>query len=281
MKKTVKKSLALLISFVMFSFGTYAVADEVEDTPFETSDYEKMTDSLTLIEPDDTVSGNDLWIEEEKEEVDKEIEIVTVMTEIPEFRVINVVLPIVEDKDPFNFFIDPNSILFNSYKNSDSVYVEEGAHLLFINREDGVFGLSSMSDKLKIVNKSTVAVDVTITARIENIEDITLVESEEDFSEGSCDLLLVIVDDEGNELPLLKDGEVSMTVRIDQSPMEAYAYEYDEETQEYEYACLFEDDNYFATYSFGLRGAANSDGDWTMIKGRPNVSISWNVEPVE
>lgn len=121
--------------------------------------------------------------------------------------------------------------------------------------------------------------EVTITAKIENVDGITVMQEEAFEDRDSCDLYLALVDSDGNEQPLSEDGEVSVTVELDRAPLDAYAYMLDEDTGEYQYACRLADAA-FDTYSFGLKGACNEKGDWTGISGNPHVTISWNVEHV-
>lgn len=195
-------------------------------------------------------------------------------------EIISVVLPVVEERDPFSFFIDPLQIFYNTFGNSGGdVTVEEDTYLLFYNHNERGYTLSSQSDRLTITNKSTVPVEVTITAKIENVDGITVMQEEAFEDRDSCDLYLALVDSDGNEQPLSEDGEVSVTVELDRAPLDAYAYMLDEDTGEYQYACRLADAA-FDTYSFGLKGACNEKGDWTGISGNPHVTISWNVEHV-
>ncbi len=203
---------------------------------------------------------------------------VTVPTEDKE--VVSVVLPVVEERDPFSFFIDPLHIFYNTFGDSSGdITVEEDTYLLFYNRDESEYTLSSRSDRLKIINKSTVNVELTITAKLENIDGIFVIQEDWFEERESCDLYLALVDNEGNEQPLSEDGEVSVTVNLDRAPLDAYAYVLDEDAGEYGYICQTEDVA-FDTYSFGLTGACNEKGDWTGISGTPHVTVSWSVEPV-
>lgn len=195
-------------------------------------------------------------------------------------EIVSVVLPVIEERDPFSFFIDPLHIFYNTFGNSGGdITVEEDTYLLFYNRDESEYTLSSRSDSLEIINKSTVPVEVTITARLEEVDGISVMQEAVFEDRSSCDLYLALVDNEGNEQPLSKDGEVSVTVNLDRAPLDAYAYVFNEDTEEYEYVCQA-GDVAFDTYSFGLTGACNEKSDWTGISGTPHVTISWNVEPV-
>ena len=196
-------------------------------------------------------------------EEDPEVETELVETEpVNESEeIVSVVLPVVEDSDPFSFFIDPLNILYNSFEDSDEVTVEEGTNLLFINRQSDKFALSSRSDMLTITNQSTVPVDVTLIAKIDNLDSINMMQTSDFGESDACDLYLALVDDEGNEQPLSETGEVSITVRLDQLTDSESGAIYD-------------------SYSFGLKGACNKDGDWSKLSCSPYVSVTWNVEPV-
>lgn len=203
-----------------------------------------------------------------------------VMVPVKNDEYVSVVLPMIEESDSFNFFIDPLQIFYNTFGNSDEdIAIEEDTHLLFYHRDESEYTLSSRSDCLKIINKSTVPVEVTIKAKLESTEGVSVMQNEVFEDRNSCDLYLALVDNEGNKQPLSEKDEVSVTVKLDRAPLDAYAYTLCEDTGEYEYVCQVEDVD-FDTYSFGLTGACNEKGDWTRIKGKTHVTISWNVEPV-
>ena len=251
-------------------------ASGTEDGSGDSSERREILDT----ENNGSDNGSAADFEQDGAETDEsEAGCVTVEANKANEEIVSVILPVIEDRDPFSFFIDPKNILYNSYIDSEDVFVEEGANLLFINHGGDWKGLSSRSDMLNIVNQSTVPVNITITARIDGFGGISLVDTDNFEGSESCDMYLALVDDEGNEIPLSADGEISLTVRLDRAPLEAYAYEYDEQSGEYRYSYQFGDIR-FDSYSFGLRGACNTDGDWSAISGRPRVSVSWNVEPI-
>lgn len=86
---------------------------------------------------------------------------------------------------------------------------------------------------------------------VNGLGELAVVE-DRDFSESDvCGLYLALVDDQGNELPLSADREVSVS-RF----MEA------------------------GSCSFGLTGACNPDADWQDLSVHPKVTVTWRVEPV-
>ena len=208
---------------------------------------------------------------------------VTLPLEIYGEDVISVVFPAIsEDGDsPFDFIMDPQGLI---YKTAAAKYgggsVEEGATLLFRNH-NGEYDFSRYSDRLTIRNQSNVPVIVTITASISNFGEVDVVGSP-DFGESkACSMYLAIVDDEGNEQPVSENGEVSVSIKMRRTPDNAYVYRIDEETGNYRYelsGLVKETD--FDSYSFGLKGCCNPNGEWQNIIAHPSIRVTWKVEPV-
>lgn len=260
MKKKSMKSLSILLVLAVFFCRNEAYAAENDTEP--TENIAGPTENDTESMKNDTVPTESITVPTGKDEI------------------VSVILPVIEERDPFSFFIDPLHIFYNTFGNSGGdITVEKDTYLLFYNRDESEYTLSSRSDSLEIINKSTVPVEVTITARLEEVDGISVMQEAVFEDRSSCDLYLALVDNEGNEQPLSEDGEVSVTVNLDRAPLDAYAYVFNEDTEEYEYVCRA-GDVAFDTCSFGLTGACNEKGDWTGISGTPHVTISWNVEPV-
>ena len=196
-------------------------------------------------------------------------------------EIISVDLPTVGDESPFDFYIDPQGLLFETdgIKYGGGV-VEEGAYLLFRNHNDGEYDFSRYSDRLSVTNRSTVPVIVKITAKISDIGDLRMDQDGVFDGEDDPAIYLAIVDDEGNERVLSEDGEVSVEIEMNQAPSEAYTYHYDESTDSYEYIYQSDEDISFDTYSFGLRGECNANADWSRTSACPRVMVTWSVDPV-
>lgn len=208
---------------------------------------------------------------------------VTLPLEIYGEDVISVVFPAIsEDSDsPFDFIMDPQRLI---YKTDAAKYgggnVEEGATLLFRNH-DGEYDFSGCSDRLTIRNQSNVPVIVTITASISNIGEVDVVGSPDFGESNACSVYLAIVDDEGNEQPVSENGEVSVSIKMRQAPDDAYVYRIDEEAGGYSYDFLgLPEEIDFDSYSFGLKGCCNPNGEWQNIDEHPSISVTWKVEPV-
>ena len=196
-------------------------------------------------------------------------------------EIISVDLPTVGDESPFDFYIDPQGLLYETDGiKYGGVVVEEGAYLLFRNHNDGEYDFSRYSDRLSVTNRSTVPVIVKITAKISDIGDLRMDQDGVFDGEDDPAIYLAIVDDEGNERVLSEDGEVSVEIEMNQAPSEAYTYHYDESTDSYEYIYQSDEDISFDTYSFGLRGECNANADWRETSACPRVMVTWSVDPV-
>lgn len=169
---------------------------------------------------------------------------------------ISVTMPTVNENEesPFDFIIDPQGLVYdtNAMLYGGGV-VEEGAHLLFHNKNADEYTFSSCSDYLTVTNYSTDPVVITISAEIEGIGSIDLV-PDMDFSvEEGCGIYLALVDDRGNEQPLSESEEVSISVEMN------------EELRE---------------YSFGLSGQCDTNAAWQDTSIHPRVKVTWQVESV-
>ena len=196
-------------------------------------------------------------------------------------EIISVDLPTVGDESPFDFYIDPQGLLYDTgaVRHGGGV-VEEGAYLLFHNHDVSEYDFSGRSDRLNVTNRSTVPVNIKITAKISDLGDLRMDQDGSFEGEDDCAIYLAIVDDEGNERVLSEDGEVSVEVELSSAPSEAYTFRYDESTDTYEYVYQNDEDISFDSYSFGLRGECNANADWSSISASPRVMVTWSVDPV-
>lgn len=197
--------------------------------------------------------------------------------------VISMDIPVVSESDTsvFDFILDPQGLL---YETDAARYgggiVEEGATLLFFNSE-GEYDFSKCSDFLTVTNRSTVPVQVTITAQIMDFGDVKIVESDNFTESEELSIYLAIVDDQGNVQPLSADGQASISLEMDAGPENAYVFRLDEETNTYQYGLSMDPDAIdFDSYSFGLMGACNSNAVWRDVSIRPMIEVTWRVEPI-
>lgn len=211
------------------------------------------------------------------------VETIMLPTQVVGDDVVSMSIPIVSDSETsvFDFILDPQRLLYRT----DAVrygggIVEEDATLLFYNKE-GAYDFSQHSDWLTVTNKSTVPVQVTITAQVTDLGDLKLVESA-DFAESTEPAVyLAIVDDQGNIQPLSADGQASVSFEMDAAPENTYVFRLDEETHTYQYGMSMDPNRInFDTYSFGLIGACNSDAEWQDLSVHPMITVTWYVEPI-
>ena len=211
-------------------------------------------------------------------------ESVVLPTYVLEQDIIAVDLPALQEEEgsPFDFIIDPQHLIFETGAEAyGGGVVEEEANLLFHNQTEGAFDFSRYSDKLTVVNRSTIPVMVTISADIADVGDIEMVQDKDFPEDGSPYMYLAIVDDEGNEQPVAEDGTVSMSVEMQRAPESVYAYTLNPETGDYEYKLSgASEDADFDAYSFGLTGECSSDADWGKFFVLPKITVTWRVEPI-
>ncbi len=160
----------------------------------------------------------------------------------------------------FDFILDPERLISQTnaaaYENRK---FEEGATLFFRRMNDTEVDYSNASDTVTIINKGTVSVKATVTAKIEpsSLGDIILTDDREFTDDTNTSIFLALTDGE-NVIPV-EEEEAVLQVSIS-----------GEEAQE--------EKNH--TYSFWLTGAANSDGNWRKLtEGAPRVIVSWTLVP--
>lgn len=183
----------------------------------------------------------------------------------------------------FDFILDPQGLINKTNAVAyNGLTFEEDSTVFFRRSDEGAEeDYSSTSDAVTIVNKSSIAVDVSLKVKVveSSVEGITLTDDGEFVDDTSASLYLAVTDGE-NVVPIGKDGAFIQTT-IAAAPEGAYEYVYDSDSGEYTYG-LKEDlsDITFGDYSFRLIGAANGNGDWSGVMGEtPKIEITWNVSP--
>lgn len=190
----------------------------------------------------------------------------------------------------FNYIMDPQGLIKSTsaaahagktFKDGDSVYFENVAGTPTEN-------FSATSDSLKIVNKSTMAVNVTLTANVVAVEGLTMAESATFAADDTATkLYLALIGGEGESAQtraITADG-AKITAQMSAAAEGSYKVSYDTAKSEYVYAftdaAKAEDYAGFSTYSFKLTGACNTNtgADWTELKdANPAVTVIWSVE---
>lgn len=211
------------------------------------------------------------------------VDTVTLPLEVYGKDVVSVALPAIseESESPFDFIIDPQGLIFaTDAAKYGGGKVEENATILFRNH-DGEYDFSRRSDSLTVKNRSNVPVVVTITASVEELGDIEIAGNADFGDSDACSMYLAVVDDEGNEKPISEDGEITISTEMRSAPDDAYIYRIDEENGSYSYELSRSPEEIdFDSYSFGLTGYCNPNGNWQDVAVHPVVKVTWKVEPV-
>lgn len=212
------------------------------------------------------------------------IESVVLPVEMKKEDVISIVLPTVteEEKSPFDFILDPQGLLYetNAARYGGGV-VEEGATLLFKNKE-GEYDFSRYSDQLAVTNRSTVPALLTISVWVTDLGELHMVDSDDFTDSDDCSVYLAVVDDQGNEHPILADGEVTIQAEMKAAPENTYVYKLSDDLRFYQpvQSPDFEEID-FDTYFVGLVGACNPNAYWGKHTSvHPVVTVTWRVEPI-
>ena len=185
----------------------------------------------------------------------------------------------------FDFILDPQGLINETdgamYKGKNF----EKDCTVFFRRRDGKVkeDYSRKSDFVTITNKSTMPVEVSLEVKVDpaSLAGIEMTEDRKFKKDKSASLYLAVADGK-KEVPVGKDG-VTIHKTIEAAPDGAYGYEYNSDTEKYEYGLKENiEENIFDNYSFQLIGAANEKGDWSALtKAVPKIVVTWKVTPKE
>lgn len=202
-------------------------------------------------------------------------------------EVFNVVVPTqpdmavqngVANRSIFDFLLDPRGLAQDG--SLTGAKLEPGASVYFKNEEEGApYDYSSTSDALKVINKSTAQVDVTLDAEIAGMDGIRLTSDEKFTNDPNASVFLALKDDNGKKVALDSYGAFLKTTLAGQP--NAYNVVY---TGKYEYEMKTADEIAaegisFAEYSFRLTGVCNTANSWTKLTEplNPNLTIIWKI----
>ncbi len=193
----------------------------------------------------------------------------------------NVSIPIVSGSSPLNYILDPQQLV---YQTDAAKYgggkVKEGATVLFKNT-DGEYLFSDYSDKLKIVNKSNIPLQVTLSATIEGAGEVRMADSMSELYGEEHLLYMALVDEEGVIGILNDNGSSEINMVLKPVPDGTYDYFLNEETGKYEYELSGKvNEDEFDSFSFGLVADCNEEANWADIDNLPRVVLSWKTEPI-
>jgi len=201
--------------------------------------------------------------------------------QLPE--VIDLTMPVFQtDSYVFDFIMDPYGFISETgaVRYGEKSF-EEGGTLFFKNmpqEEGGDESYSSTSDFLRIVNKSTVSVDLTISLNVVKGEEISISEDPTFSVDDMASLYMALTDREGNAVSANSDGTALLKVRLEAAPEDAYIYQYNEDKDEYEITGSSDAD--YDDFEFAVKGACNPAGNWDGIMNYPELSVTWEATPL-
>lgn len=213
--------------------------------------------------------------------------------------VFDVVLPTVaEDATTFDYLLDPDGLIAKTSGNNAGRYTGtfEAGKTVYFKHATAVNGndYTDSSDEIKVVNKSTQAVDLTVTAKITPVDGITMA-TKEDFTndEGTAstgtDLYLALVGTDSETTPnvtkkaITEEGtQLNASIPADEN---AFEITWNSTDKQYERtlttAAQAADYAGFKSYSFKLTGKCNTGTgiDWSGLnENAPKVDLVWSVK---
>lgn len=211
--------------------------------------------------------------------------------------VFDVVLPTVaEDATTFDYLLDPEGLIAETegdrytgkvFDDDKTVYFLRSSQVDgTVKGADGKVDYTDKSDEIKVVNKSTEAVDLKVSAKVTEVPSEITMAASNTFSGTDAELYLALLGTDGTtptEKAISADG-VELAVNI---PADAAAYEvkwnaaagaYEKQLTD---AAKEADYTGFKSYSFQLTGVCNTtEGtNWSGLTDKaPKVDLTWSVK---
>lgn len=204
--------------------------------------------------------------------------------------IFNVVLPVEpEDGSQFDYIVDPTGVIkVTEAEKYDGAKFEDDKTLYFKNTKpedyDDQSGSNpfvdykSTSDTLKVTNKSTMEVDITVNVSVAAVEGITLTNKTAVTEGTDAKLYLGFKDNKSKTdyVALTAEG-LEATGKI-AGAEDQYTVKYDSDSKKYTKALKDDaDETAFKTYEFSLEGACSAKG-WTSDMTPPAISAVWSIE---
>lgn len=178
-----------------------------------------------------------------------------------------------------DFTMDPQGLIeeTGSQKGTQITLTNSGDTVLFGNDTDAdgaTDAYSNTSDKITITSLSSMALDVTVNATIDNAAGLTFDDSS--FT-NKGHLYLALKDTAGNTETITADGA---TLKGSIAALEVTNFEttWDGSAYVYGLASTITPADVAKTYEFQLTGSANPDVDWSeLTTAAPKVNLVWNI----
>lgn len=195
---------------------------------------------------------------------------------VSESDVFKVELP-VNVEGVFDYILDPTGVIdaTNADKYAGATF-EDGQTLYFASTVSGGDDYSHVSDTLTATNKSTMDVEISVTASVTEVAGVTMVAdaAAASVSGGDAKLYLGLYDDANNQAGLAIDTE-GVEAKADIAAADgAYEIVYEDGA----YKKQLKEDTVFNTYNFHLEGACSTDGWDGLTENPPAVEVVWTIE---
>lgn len=213
--------------------------------------------------------------------------------------IFKVVLP-TSAEGTFDFKMDPQGLIAaTSGEAYTGATFEDDATVFFNTASSDASGdYKSTSNYIEVLNRGTVAVNVSVEATVTGLDKIAMASSDAAFTSGDAavpELYLAFIasgdctsgDAAANTTPILTTGsKTSATIEATMPAASADFYEFNYASGEYTFDLKADkasgDATIFPDYSFALTGACNSEADWTDAKNEvPDVQVIWTLEDAE
>lgn len=217
--------------------------------------------------------------------------------------IFKVVLPTSAD-GTFDFIMDPQGLIdATSGEAYTGATFEDNATVFFNTASANASGdYKSTSNYIEVLNRGTVAVNVSVEATVTGLNNITMASSDSAFTSGDAavpELYLAFIASgdctsggaAANTTPILTTGsgttaKTTATIEATMPAASADFYEFNYASGNYTFDLKADkasgDATIFPDYSFALTGACNSEADWTDAKNDiPDVQVIWTLEDAE
>lgn len=211
--------------------------------------------------------------------------------------IFKVVLP-TSAEGTFDFIMDPQGLIAATSGDAYTGATFGTGNVFFNTASANASGdYKNQSNFIEVLNKGTVAVNVSVEATVTGLDNIAMVSADSAFTSGDAavpELYLAFVasgdaSGDAKDAPkaiLTNNNETSATINAVLPAASADFYEFNYASGEYTFDLKTDkasgDANIFPDYSFALTGACNSDADWTAVKtAAPAVKVVWTLEDAD
>ncbi len=209
---------------------------------------------------------------------------------VAEGDVFDVIFPVAAE-GTFDYILDPQGLIVDTNNEKYAGMTFEANQTLYFLRastSNAANNYMHNSDEMKVVNKSTQAVDVAVTAKVAAVDGIVMATDSNALASVDDQPLLYLAvsgqatgDASAEETAITTDG-VAFTKSI-AADENAYEVKWNPTKQQYEMAltAAASADGYagFKSYTFQLTGACNTYSGWSALEGQaPQVDLVWSVD---